>query len=97
MKYIDLEKAKKEIRGIENIARFIRVVICEILDELPITEINDGVWIGTADGYSDGELIYDNWNCSVCDHCIEEDNPRDLPNFCPECGARMIKKSRRSL
>lgn len=50
-----------------------------------------GVWIGEADGYADGELVYDVWYCSECNYCIDDgtDDPDLLPKFCPECGAKM--------
>lgn len=50
-----------------------------------------GTWVGEADGYADGELVYDVWYCSECNHCIDDgtDNPKMLPNFCPQCGADM--------
>ena len=50
-----------------------------------------GLWIGEADGYADGELVYDVWNCSECNHCIDDgtDDPGLLPNYCPNCGAKM--------
>ena len=47
-----------------------------------------GEWIGEGDGYADGEIVYDTWYCSKCDHC-EEGEELALPNFCPNCGARM--------
>lgn len=50
-----------------------------------------GKWIGEADGYADGELVYDAWYCSECNHCIDDgtDNPDLLPNYCPNCGVFM--------
>lgn len=50
-----------------------------------------GEWIGEADGYADGELVYDVWYCSECDYCVDDgiDDPDLLPNFCPNCGADM--------
>lgn len=50
-----------------------------------------GQWIGEGDGYADGELVYDVWYCSECNHCIDDgtDDPEQLPNFCPNCGADM--------
>jgi len=50
-----------------------------------------GEWIGEADGYADGELVYDVWNCSECNYCIDDgtDDPELLPNYCPNCGAKM--------
>lgn len=55
----------------------------------PSAEPKTGRWIGEGDGYSDGEIVYDTWYCSECDWCIEEDDQDALPNFCPNCGARM--------
>lgn len=51
----------------------------------------EGEWIGEADGYADGELVYDVWHCSECNHCIDDgtDDADLLPNFCPNCGAHM--------
>lgn len=49
----------------------------------------EGDWVGEADGYWNGELIYDVWHCPFCDYRIEEDEQEQLPNFCPNCGAKM--------
>ena len=46
-----------------------------------------GEWIGTFDGYADGNPVYDEWQCSVCGCVVEDDEPRW--NFCPNCGADM--------
>ena len=48
-----------------------------------------GMWEGTADGYADGELVYDTWTCSECGYTVETDDPDDLTKFCPNCGAKM--------
>lgn len=37
-----------------------------------------------ADGYSDGELVYDTWFCPNCDTAYEVDI--DEYNYCPNCG-----------
>ena len=49
-----------------------------------------GEWIGEADGYADGELVYDMWYCSNCDYQIDDDREPTF-NYCPNCGARMCK------
>ena len=51
----------------------------------------EGEWVGEADGYADGELAYDVWYCSECNYCIDDgtDVPELLPNYCPNCGAKM--------
>lgn len=51
-----------------------------------------GEWIGTADGYADGELVYDMWECSECGHEEETDDPDMLPHYCPDCGAEHERK-----
>ena len=50
-----------------------------------------GKWIGEADGYYNGELIYDTWYCSNCDYVVDDEEPPTW-NFCPNCGARMKGK-----
>ena len=53
-----------------------------------------GEWIGSADGYADGELVYDTWECSHCGYVIdEEDDPDMLPQFCPKCYAAMTDEA----
>lgn len=53
-----------------------------------------GAWEGEADGYADGELVYDVWRCSGCGHVEETDDPDLLPDFCPDCGLAMTEKAR---
>lgn len=50
-----------------------------------------GRWDGEGDGYADGEIVLDVWYCSACGHCIDDgtDDPYILPNYCPNCGAKM--------
>lgn len=50
-----------------------------------------GEWIGEADGYADGEFVYDTWYCSNCDYAVDDDEPPTW-NFCPNCGAHMAVK-----
>ena len=53
-----------------------------------------GEWMGSADGYADGELVYDTWECSHCGYVIdEEDDPDMLPQFCTKCYAAMTDKA----
>lgn len=63
-----------------------------IVDEQPIIDpITHAQWVGEGGGYADGEIVYDVWRCSNCDYCIDDGTDRleDLPNYCPECGAKM--------
>lgn len=53
-----------------------------------------GEWMGSADGYADGELVYDMWECSHCGYVIdEEDDPDMLPQFCPKCCSIMTDEA----
>ena len=52
-----------------------------------------GEWQGEADGYADGNLVYDYWRCGDCGHVEETDDPDLLPNFCPDCGLAMTEKA----
>ena len=56
-----------------------------------VVEVRHREWIGEADGYADGELVYDVWYCSECNYCIDDgtDDADLLPNYCPNCGAKM--------
>lgn len=56
-----------------------------------VAEVVHGEWQGEGDGYADGALVYDVWNCSNCGHCIDDgtDDPECLPKYCPNCGAKM--------
>ena len=58
-----------------------------------VTIQKEGVWVGEADGYADGELVYDVWYCSECNYCIDDgtDDPDLLPNYCQKCGAKLSK------
>ena len=56
--------------------------------DVPTIEPKRGEWIGEADGYYNGELIYDTWYCSNCDYVVDDEEPPTW-NFCPNCGTRM--------
>lgn len=53
---------------------------------VPSADRPQGEWIGEADGYSDGELVYDTWYCSNCDYVVDDDEPPAW-HFCPNCGS----------
>lgn len=59
-----------------------------------VEKVWKGEWMGSGDGYADGELVYDTWTCSECGHVIdEEDDPDMLPQFCPHCGTPMTDEA----
>jgi hypothetical protein len=43
--------------------------------------------IFSGDGYWNGELVYDTWNCPNCDKDYEVDY--DKYDYCPNCGQRI--------
>lgn len=56
-----------------------------------VAPVVHGQWDGEGDGFADGEIVLDVWYCSECGHCIDDgtDDPCVLPNYCPNCGAKM--------
>lgn len=56
-----------------------------------------GSWEGEADGYYNGEPVYDIWKCSGCGHVEETDDPNWLPDFCPNCGRAMNEEAWKEL
>lgn len=48
-----------------------------------------GRWEGTADGYADGELVYDMWACSECGFNADGAEEKPEWKYCPNCGAKM--------
>lgn len=66
-------------------------VMMEVI-ELPAADVREnkrGEWYGEADGYADGELVYDMWSCPICGKRFEEWEEKPDWNFCPNCGADM--------
>ena len=64
----------------------------DAITELPTIDavpVRHGEWYGEADGYADGELVYDMWYCSFCGKRFEEWDEKPNWNFCPNCGADM--------
>ncbi len=61
------------------------------IEHQPTIEPKRGEWIGEADGYYNGELIYDTWYCSNCDYVVDDEEPPTW-NFCPNCGADMRER-----
>ena len=91
--YIKREDALSAILGAPPDAHYPEWY-ASILAKLPaadVAPVQHGCWSGEGDGYADGELVFDVWHCSNCDHCIDDgtDDPERLPNYCPNCGAKM--------
>ena len=85
--------------GVKNAERRIAALdmslsaLCPVSRE-QVEKVWRGQWVGSADGYADGELVYDTWTCSECGYVIdEEDDPDMLPQFCPKCYAAMTDEA----
>lgn len=66
------------------------------IPEADVAPVAHGSWDGTADGYADGELVYDMWNCSVCGFDADGADEKPAWKFCPNCGAKMDGKERQN-
>lgn len=80
--------------GLDDFEEYDEDTVAEIVEYLIAAGVSiqePGRWIGEGDGYADGEIVYDVWYCSECNYCIDDgtDDPDNLPNHCPHCGARM--------
>ena len=64
----------------------------KILNQFPSSDVEPvkhGQWIGSGDGYANGELVYDMWECSECGYDADGADEEPNWNYCPNCGARM--------
>lgn len=77
----------------ERYKKFIRRVLNDkhLIPSADVVSVVHGRWDGEGDGLADGEIVLDVWYCSECGHCIDDgtDDPCVLPNYCPNCGAKM--------
>lgn len=83
---------------IDGEVRIEKIVLVRDIKKLPaadVAPVRHGQWDGEGDGYADGEIVLDVWYCSACGHCIDDgtDDPYILPNYCPNCGAKMEEVS----
>ena len=68
----------------------------DVIEELEAADVRPVVkaeWYGEADGYADGELVYDMWSCPICGKRFEEWEEKPDWNYCPNCGADMREES----
>lgn len=61
----------------------------ELLPSSNVAPVKHGQWIGSADGYADGELVYDMWECSECGYDADGAEEKPSWGYCPNCGAKM--------
>lgn len=86
---------EKEIPYNEDIYVSIMMTIEDepTVDAVPIKH---GHYVGEADGYANGELVYDTWKCSECGCVFEDEYEKPTYNYCPNCGARMDEECAKS-
>ena len=61
----------------------------EKLPNADVQPVKHGEWHGSGDGYADGRLVLDEWECSCCGTYFDEWDEKPTWNFCPNCGADM--------
>ena len=90
--YIEREAAIKAIESVPD-GNWRSIRYAKEVKAVPAADVRPVVkayWIGEGDGYADGEMVYDVWNCSNCGYTVDEgDNEPPRYNFCPNCGADM--------
>ena len=90
----DLENDKRRFWGYDKEAVALALSALRPVSREQVEKVWRGEWMGSGDGYADGELVYDTWECSHCGHVIdEEDDPDMLPQFCPKCYAAMTDEA----
>ena len=90
----DLENDKRCFWGYDKEAVALALIALRPVSREQVEKVWRGEWMGSGDGYADGELVYDTWECSHCGHVIdEEDDPDMLPQFCPKCYAAMTDEA----
>jgi hypothetical protein len=89
MRLIDADELKKCFCSEGTI---IDTLCCKIIDLQPTIatattiEATWNPW--EANGYADGYPVYDSFMCSNCEE-IYYDTADGLPDYCPNCGAKM--------
>lgn len=72
-------------------------LIAKIIDDIPAADVTPEVyaeWIGIwGDGYADGSIVYEEFECSHCGFVHHADGEPTW-DYCPNCGARMTQKEK---
>lgn len=85
-RYIDAEKIKytEYINGDVTVSK-------DLVEKIPtadVQEVKHGRWLFGRFGSG--------W-CSECDHCGFVRGEDDVPNYCPNCGAKMDLESKKAM
>lgn len=79
---VRLEKAVPKPKGTTNKWLEYWKIILDALSKQKAKKPD--IW---GDGYADGHLVYDMWNCPTCNKSYELDY--DDYDFCPHCGQKL--------
>lgn len=72
-----------EVYTAEPIALTTFLIVEAVINNAPtIDPVKHGTWVREEDAYAQ-------WYCNQCYHHEAEDDPDLLPNYCPNCGAKM--------
>ena len=83
----DVMKAYEEEQHRQGSYRFETLI--KSVPSAEVAPVKHGQWIGSGDGYANGELVYDMWECSECGYDADGADEEPNWNYCPNCGARM--------
>ena len=82
--------------SIDHYCQSVKCATKKELEAIPaadVREVKKASWYGEADGYADGELVYDMWSCPICGKYFDEWDEKPDWNFCPNCGAEMREET----
>lgn len=83
------DRMKRMYYHLPNGDTAIPIIDIEHAPTIDAVPVRHGEWYGEADGYADGELVYDMWYCPFCGKRFEEWDEKPNWNYCPNCGADM--------
>ena len=89
-RYIDVEPMRDDWLHEVNESIFCPNDVLDSIDNQPdadVEPVRHAHWIGTEyDGFVDGNLVCNKWECSDCGNEISTEDP---PEYCCDCGAKM--------
>lgn len=97
--YIEREAAIRIVNGQSSLT-MTRSSLIDSISNLPaadVVPVVHGRWIPSESDFDDDDTLFDveewcDWQCSACreDICYDDPIPIELlPNYCPNCGAKM--------
>ena len=93
--YIEREATLDALRKAHNPNTARMAISFAAVNSVPAADVRPvvrGEWHGSGDGYADGHLVIDEWECPFCGKYFPEWDEKPDWNFCPNCGADMRKE-----